>query len=288
MWTKQLGATDIQIPEIGLGTWNYAGGVGPIRRGVELGAVFIDTAEMYGTEEVVGEAISGIREKVFLATKALPRNFKRYDLLLAAEGSLKQLKTDYIDLYQLHWPNTTVPIAETIGAMEELVDAGKIRFIGVSNFTLPELKRAIRSLKKYRIASNQVHYSLVERTIESGLLEYCQRNQITVIAYSPLKGVVSGLDQQSRSVLENIAAKYDKTAAQVALNWCVFNEMVVTIPKTDKVERVEENCDASDWRLSAEDQNVLNQGIHFHRRSAPERLARRVGRWLYQRRGKGL
>ena len=120
-----------------------------------------------------------------------------------------------------------------MGAMEELVDAGKVRFIGVSNFTLPELRQAIRCLSRYRIASNQVHFSLVERTSESGLLKFCQKKQITVIAYSPLKGVVQGLDGDSRSVLEDVAGKNSKTPAQVALNWCVCKDTVVTNPKTD-------------------------------------------------------
>ena len=175
-----------------------------------------------------------------------------------------------------------------MGAMEEPVDAGKVRFIGVSNFTLPELRQAIRCLSKYRIASNQVHFSLVERTSESGLLKFCQKKQITVIAYSPLKGVVQGLDGDSRSVLEDVAGKNSKTPAQVALNWCVCKDTVVTIPKTDNVKRVDENCGASDWRLSADDLARLNNGVHFHRRNALERLVRRIGRWLYQRRGKGL
>src|SRR5689334_14089155 len=133
---KPLGATDVLLPEIGLGTWKYTGGAGPLRAGIECGAAFIDTAESYGTEEVVAEAVRGIRQNVFLATKARPRNFRPADIAAAVEGSLRRLHTDYIDLYQLDWPNHTVPIADTMGALEEMVSAGKIRYIGVSNFQL--------------------------------------------------------------------------------------------------------------------------------------------------------
>src|SRR4029077_13845353 len=136
------------------------------RAAIEYGACLIDTAEAYGTEEIVGQAISGRRDRGFLATKVLPRNFKRRDLVAAAERSLRRLGTDYIDLYQLHWPNETVPIAQTMQGMAELVDAGKIRFVGVSNFSVRALQKAQPALPKYPIVANQVQYSLIERTIE--------------------------------------------------------------------------------------------------------------------------
>lgn len=121
---------------------------------------------IYGSEEVVGEAIREVRSKALVATKASPRNFRRADLLQAADGSLKRLRTTYIDLYQLHWSNYTVGIEETMGAMEELVDAGKIRFIGVSNFSVHALEKAQAALSKHKIVSNRVRYSLMERTVE--------------------------------------------------------------------------------------------------------------------------
>jgi len=186
MLLRELGKTGIRLPEIGFGTWNYSGGVEPLRAAIERGARLIDTAESYGTEEIVGEAIKGRRHQVFLASKALPRNFRRRDLLAAAERSLRRLGTDHIDLYQLHWPNLTIPIEEPMRAMEELVDTGKIRFIGVSNFSVRDMVNTQAALSKQRIAANQVRYSLIERTIEGGLLEYCQKKRIMVIAYSPL------------------------------------------------------------------------------------------------------
>src|SRR2546430_6224691 len=146
---KEFAGTTLRLPEIGFGTWGYQGGAAPLRRGIDLGACLIDTAEGYGTEEIVGEAIRGVRDRVFLATKALPRHFRRGDLLRAADQSLARLKTDYIDLYQLHWPNYTVPLEETMAAMEELVDQGKVRFIGVSNFSVTDLKEAQAVLARH-------------------------------------------------------------------------------------------------------------------------------------------
>lgn len=183
---KELGRTGVRLPTIGLGTWRYQGGVEALRAGVNMGARFIDTAESYGTEDIVRQAIQGIRKEVFLATKVSPRNFRRAAVLRSADGSLKRLKTDYIDLYQLHWPNHTVPVDETMSAMEELVDRGKVRFIGVSNFTVRELKGAQKAMTRHTIASKQVRYNLIDRTAEFELLSYCQKHDITVIAHSPL------------------------------------------------------------------------------------------------------
>jgi len=155
------------LPGVGLGTWRYRGGIEPLQVGAALGACFIDTAESYGTEEVVGQAIQGIRKDIFLASKASPRHFRPNEVLAAADASLKRLNTDYVDLYQLHWPTYTVPIEETMGAMEQLVDSGKVRFIGVSNFFVRDLKSAQKSMRKYTIVSNQVRYNLTYAQILS-------------------------------------------------------------------------------------------------------------------------
>ena len=149
MELKQLGNTGVKLPEIGLGTWAYRGGVGPLLKGISLGAYHIDNAEMYGTEGVVGEAARGQRDGVFIASKVLGSNLRYKEVIQAADKSLKRLGTDYIDLYQIHWPNSRVPIGETMRAMEELADMGKIRYIGVSNFSSEELKRAQEAMKKY-------------------------------------------------------------------------------------------------------------------------------------------
>jgi diketogulonate reductase-like aldo/keto reductase len=261
---KELGQTAIRLPEVGLGTYEYQGGIGPLRTGIGKGAFLIDTAEGYGTEETVGLAIKGIRNQVFLATKVSPQNFKRSDLLNAANKSLQRLGTDHIDLYQLHFPNHKVPIEETMGAMEELVDMGKVRFIGVSNFSVPQLKKAQASLRKYKIASNQIRYSLVDRRIEFGLLRYCEVNQITVIAYSPLARGIDNLRKKDYGgSLGKVAAATGKTEAQVAINWCLSKQPVIALVKANSIPHTVENCLASGWRLPAIQIRLLEESIKF-------------------------
>ena len=262
METRPLGGTDALIPEIGLGTWAYTGGDVPLRRGVELGAFLIDTAEVYGTEEAVGSAIRPIRDQVFLATKVSPEHFRRKDVLAAADGSLARLGIDHIDLYQLHWPNSAIPIEETMGAMEELWEAGKVRYIGVSNFSVAQLRDAQAALSRARVVSNQVKYSLATRDIEADLLPYCQETQVTIIAYSPLEQGMDRLaDGRRRETLSEVAAQVEKTEAQVALNWCTAREGVVAIPKANSVAHVEEDCEASGWRLTSEQMAALERAF---------------------------
>jgi diketogulonate reductase-like aldo/keto reductase len=283
---KKLGNTGVILPEIGLGTWQYGGGLEPIEKAIVLGSALIDTAESYGTEEVVGEAVKQLRNRVFIATKVSPRHFRRSDVLRAADKSLKRLRTDYIDLYQLHWPNCTVPIEETMGAMEELVDIGKIRFIGVSNFSVPELRKALAACSKYRVVSNQVCYSLVDRSVEGGLLRYCGENKITVIAHSPLAhGIRHIKEKDPRAILSKVAALTGKTEAQVALNWCISRENVVAIPKASSLDHVVQNCDVSGWRLSLEENRLLEEGVKFRRRGRAEAGLRRAARAVLQRLG---
>ena len=276
MQLKELAQTGRKIPEVGLGTWGYAGGPAPLQAGLDAGAGFIDTAESYGSEPVVADAIHDRREQVFLATKVSPAHFRRADLLKAADESLRRLRTDWIDLYQLHRPNPKIPLAETLGALAELVAAGKIRFIGVSNFNLALLQHARQLLGKHPIVSNQIRYNLVDRTIEKDLLPYCHQQGITVIAYSPLcRDAQRLLDGDPRGVLRELAAATGKTAAQVALNWCLSRERVVVIPKGSSAAHVRENCGASDWRLTAEQLQRLDEEIVFRRRGTIESILRR-------------
>jgi diketogulonate reductase-like aldo/keto reductase len=283
---KELGKTGVRLPEIGLGTWQYRGGVEPIRKAIVLGSSVVDTAESYGTEEIVGEAVKQLRNRVFLATKISPRHFRHPDVLMAADKSLERLRTDYIDLFQLHWPNYIVPIEETMGAMEQLVDKGKIRFIGVSNFSVSQLRKAQIALSKYRVASNQISYSLVDRSVEVSLLRYCAENKITVIAYSPLAhGIDHIKERDPRGILSEVAGLAGKTEAQVALNWCISRENVIAIPKASSIDHVVENCDASGWRLSAEQKRLLETGVRFLRRGRAETALRQVARAILQRLG---
>jgi diketogulonate reductase-like aldo/keto reductase len=280
---ERKGNSVLCLPKIGFGTWNYKGGIAPLRAAIENGAYLIDTAEVYGTEEIVGDAIRGRRDRVFLATKVLPRNFRRRDLIAAAERSLRRIGTDYIDLYQLHWPNYTVPIKESMAAMEELVDAGKIRFIGVSNFSIRELKKAQSALTRQRIVSNQVRYSLIDRTIETGLLTYCQEAGITVIAHSPLGTRFSLFwTHDPERVLAQVAIASGKTEAQLALNWLTAKDNVLAIPKASSVDHVIEDCAASGWRLSQADYDLMATKIRFRQRGRIEVITRRWAKHMSQ------
>ena len=263
MELKSLGSTGVMIPEIGLGVWRYSGGVEPLRHGIELGAFLIDTAEIYGTEDVVGRVLKDMRERVFLATKVAADHLQYDEVLRAAEASLQRLDTNYLDLYQIHWPNWSVPIQETMRAMETLVDRGLVRHIGVSNFSVQQLQAAQAAMSKYPIVSNQVLYNLNRREIERELLPYCLLQRITVIAYTPLDD--GRLATQSASpqnwkmhALEQVAAYTRKTLGQVALNWCTSRPSVIAIPKSNSSTRITENCQASGWRLSPEQVRFLD------------------------------
>jgi diketogulonate reductase-like aldo/keto reductase len=290
MNVREFANTGIQVPELAQGTWQYGAGPEPLRAGLELGACFIDTAENYGTESIVGEAISGMRERVFLASKVSPTHFRYHDVIRAAENSLQRLRTDYLDLYQLHWPNYTIPLEETMSAMERLVETGKVRFIGVSNFSVAELKRAQAALSRARISSNQVRYSLLDRSPERDLLPFCQANGVALLAYSPFStGLKKMLEADSEDLLGQIATELGKTRAQVALNWCVSHPSVIAIFKAETIDHVRENCGASGWALSEEQRRLLGEGIRDRLTKGPlaqaaKRLARRVKQTLLQAR----
>ncbi len=267
---KRLGASALMVPEIGLGTWRYTGGPEPLRRGVELGANLIDTAEMYRTEAAVGEAIAGIRDKVIVATKVLGSNLRYDEVLKAAEKSLRLLAVDKVDLYQIHWPNPRVPIAETMRAMDRLVSDGRVEHVGVSNFSVDEMREAQAAMPNVPIVSNQILYNLRRRSAERDVIPYCRRNDITVIAYSPLhEGALVG-DRGGRirralgrnrdnEVLEEIAGEVGKTVAQIALNWVADQEGVIAIPKSNSVDRTEANCAASGWSLTTDQRGALER-----------------------------
>jgi diketogulonate reductase-like aldo/keto reductase len=276
MLLKKLGATTLEIPEIGIGTWNYRGGPDPLRLGLQAGAAFIDTAESYGTEVVVGKAIAGIRDQVFVATKVSPQNFRRADFLKSVEASLKKIGIQTIDLLQLHHPNSEIPIQETIAVMTELIDAGKVRFMGVSNFSVPQLQEAQKACGKHKIVSNQVRFSLIDRTIEGGLLQYCQQQQITVIAYSPLSRDFSRiLDCDRSGTIGKLAKDLGRSPAQIVLNWCVSKTGLVAIPKGNSAEHILDNCGASGWRLSEEQILLLDTKVQFRQRNSIDAALRK-------------
>ncbi|MCS7279399.1 MAG: aldo/keto reductase [Thermodesulfobacteriaceae bacterium] len=268
MKLKELNQTGIKIPSIGMGTWGIGGGLTPdyskdeefiqlLITGLKLGLTLIDTAEMYGaghTEELVGEAIKNFpREKIFIITKVLPENLRFKDLIKAAEQSLKRLKTPYIDLYLIHAPNPKIPLKESMEAMEKLKEEGLIKFIGVSNFKVVQMEEAQKYLKNSYLVANQVEYNLFYRRIERDILPYCEKRNITVIAYSPLARGLIPKDE----FIQKVALKYNKTASQLALNWLIKKPKVIAIPKSSKVERLKEFIGATDWELSKEDEEKI-------------------------------
>ena len=275
---KNLGRSNVKVPVLGLGTWGIGGfstksiagdddDIKALRLGLDLEMRFIDTAEMYAsghTEEVVAKAIEGRRESVFLATKVSPQHFSYESVLKACDASLKRLRTNYVDLYQAHWPNPRIPIPETMKAMEKLVKDGKVRFIGVSNFSVEQTRQAQEALSTVDVVSNQVEYSLLDRSIEADLLPYAEKEQITIIAYSPLAQgqIATGSNRENRwRIIDEIARRYGKTRNQVALNWLIAKQSVVAIPKSVNSVHLRENLGAQGWKMLKEDEEALNRAF---------------------------
>jgi len=260
---RKFGWTNLQVPVIGQGTWMIDGdndiesrAVESLRLGLDLGMSHIDTAEMYGdghAEELVGKAITGRRDHVFLTSKVLPSNASYEGTIKACKMSLRRLKTNWLDLYLLHWPSR-YPISETMHAMEKLVSEGLIRFIGVSNFNLEELKEAEQGLKNELIACNQVLYHLGDRGIERHLLPYCKEKEIAVVGYAPFgHGSFPSCQSRGGKVLAKIAKLHNRTPRQVALNFLTRHQSLFTIPKTTNPDRVKENSRGVGWKLTDED-----------------------------------
>ena len=238
-----------------------------VRGAIELGYTHIDTAEMYGaghSEELVGLAIKNFnRDSLFITTKVLPDHLRYDDCIKAAEGSLKRLQTDYIDLYLIHIPNPEIPIKETMQAMDTLAGQQKIRFIGVSNFSVKQLKEA-QSYTENKIVNNQIEYNLLTRhsgayniNIESEIVPYCQENDIIITAWKPL--VKGRLFAKKNKLLEKISKKYNKTLAQIAINWLISKKNIITIPKSTNVEHLKENLGSLGWKLEKEDMKRLDE-----------------------------
>jgi len=254
---REFGPTGRQVVVIGQGTWNMererGNAVAALRRGIERGMTHIDTAEMYGSgrvEEIVGEAIKGRREGLYLVSKVLPENASRKGTIEACERSLKHLGTDRLDCYLLHWPGRH-PLADTIAAFESLREAGKIASWGLSNFDAGELEKALAVAGPGKIACNQVLYHLEERAIEHGVLPWCADHGVALVAYSPFgSGRFPAAGSAGGRVLAAIAEKHRATARQVALAFLTRHPAVFAIPKAAKVEHVAENAAAGRVTLS--------------------------------------
>jgi diketogulonate reductase-like aldo/keto reductase len=262
---KEFGRAGVKVSEVGMGTYydpiwistaffgwrrRKVRKIGAIRCGLEGGMNLIDTAEIYGSEPLIREALSQVnREEVFLATKVWSNHLHGDDLVRSLGRSLSRLGTTYVDLYQVHWPNPHVPIRETMGAMQSLVNDGRVKHVGVSNFGLSQLREANSALPKSEISAVQLDYSLVTRNVERDILPYCQENGIVLLAYYPLgHGRLA-----SSPELNGIAKKYGKTRAQIALRWLARKNNVFPIPRASTVAHVQEDLGASGWELAAED-----------------------------------
>ncbi|MEM1515670.1 MAG: aldo/keto reductase [Candidatus Bathyarchaeia archaeon] len=260
---KPLGSTKELISAIGIGTYgigNEHKAIETLKYAVEVGLDLVDTAEMYasgGAEKLIGEVLREVgRSRLFVVTKLYPYRFRSpEESIRALKTSLKRLGTSYVDLVLIHWPDTFTPIEQQIRSLETLADNGLSRYIGVSNFTAEQLKKALISTAKHDIVVNQVKYSVIDRCVEKDLLPFCIKSKVTIMAYTPLeRGRVINIRR-----LNETALKYGKTPIQVALNFIISRPNVVAMPKTERKERIEEFKGALGWRLSDKDINLLEE-----------------------------
>lgn len=262
MIARAFGSGFPAVPVIGQGTWNVPlrGGardaaIGALRAGVELGMVHIDTAEMYGdggAETLVGEAIAGLpREQLFLVSKVLPQNASYDGTIKACHASMKRMSVDYLDCYLLHWRGS-VPLAQTMRALEQLVADGDIRALGVSNFDADDLREAQALLAREKIACNQVLYHLGERSVEAHEIPFCREAGIATVAYTPF-GKGDWHDSPGANVLERIAAAHGVTAHTVILAFLTRDDLTFAIPKASNLAHVGDNAAGGTLRLSADE-----------------------------------
>lgn len=269
MQRRPFGPARVPLPVLGQGTWNLelddrSSAIAALRRGLDLGLTHVDTAELYGggaVETLLGEALSGRRDEVYLVSKVLPSNASRAGTLRACEASLRRLKTDRLDLYLLHWPGRH-PLAETVAAFEQLAESGKIRAWGVSNFDVDDLD-ALRAVSdEAHITCNQVLYHLEERAIEHAVIPWCEARGVSVVAYSPFgSGQFPAARSRGGRVLADVAARHGVTPRAVALAFLVRRPTVFAIPKAGDVRHVEDNARAGDLALTDDDLRRLDEAF---------------------------
>jgi diketogulonate reductase-like aldo/keto reductase len=268
--TRAFGSGFPAVPIIGQGTWNVPlrgnardEAIRALRAGIELGMVHIDTAEMYGdggAETLVGEAIAGLpREQLFLVSKVLPQNATFKGTIAACHASMKRMGVEYLDCYLLHWRGS-VPLSETMRALEQLVAGGDIRSLGVSNFDVDDLREAQAALKHERIACNQVLYHLGERTIEAHEVPFCRDAGIAIVAYTPF-GKGDWHDAPGAKELARIAKAHDVTAHAVILANLTRGELTFAIPKASSLAHVGENAAAGDLQLTAGESAAIDRAF---------------------------
>lgn len=260
------------LPLLGLGTWQMGGRFEPdtsndpkdikaIKDAIDAGLIHIDTAEMYGqghTEELVGHAINGVeRSRLFITSKVAKENHTCDGILESCKNSLDRLGVKYLDLYLLHHFSTECPLDEAMKALDTLVEKGLVRDIGVSNFTTAHLKEA-QSYTKNKIVCNQVYYNLHAREPETeGLLDYCQKNDVLLVAYRPVEK--GALLEDIPEIMLEMCVKHEKTPAQISINWLISQPNVVTLFKTSSELHLKENLGALGWNLSEEDIELLRK-----------------------------
>jgi len=275
---RVFGRSGVKVSAVGMGTyydpaWIVLSRLGilrsrrlkvqALRLGLENGINLIDTAEIYGSEPIVAEAIRGFnRDELFIATKVWPTHLKYNSVIKAARNSARRLGVKYIDLYQIHFPNRRVPIAETMRAMEHLVDEGLIRFIGLSNFNLNQVIEAQGALKKYEVVSLQMPYSLIDRRIEADIIPYAKRENLAILCYYPL-GHGRLIREFPRDLVEMVSRNHGpRTPAQIALNWIITkHENAFPIPRASNPMHVRENLGAVGWRLSDEEVKAIEERV---------------------------
>lgn len=270
--TKKL-KNGFEIPMLGIGTARLIGknddegnsddviDIKAIGNAIEMGINHIDTAELYGNghaEELIAQAIKDVsRNQLFITSKVHSPNLIYQGVIESAKKSLRRLNTDYFDLYLVHQPDFDVPIAETMKAMDELIDMGLTRYIGVSNFNIKRLIEAQASAR-HKIVLDQVHFNLEIREVERiGLLDYCQKNDIILSAWRPLQK--GAFIKKKINLLEDMCQKYNKTPAQISLNWLIAQENVIAICKMRHLEHIKENLGSLGWKLEEKDIGILDK-----------------------------
>jgi aryl-alcohol dehydrogenase-like predicted oxidoreductase len=271
---KTLGNTQTTISAIAQGTIGAGsrGNTTPekeqkrvdvILSGIAQGITFLDTGEDYEdghAEEILGRAVKHIRKDVFISSKFKPANNSRNGVIKSAEKSLKRLKTDYIDLYQIQWPNPVIPISETLYAMMKLVEQGKVRFIGVSNLTYAQLEES-RTLCGDKLVSMQTEYNLLNRCIEQDIMPYCEKSGMTLIAYSPLNRGALSFTESERRLLERLSSKYRASISQILLNWVISHKGVIALTQTMCLKHINENASATEFILEKKDAEEIGRNI---------------------------
>jgi diketogulonate reductase-like aldo/keto reductase len=274
----ELGKTGEKIPILGQGTWGikrffkddeyYEQWRESLRKGIELGMTHIDTAEYYGfgkSEEIVGEIINEYkRDELFITTKLFPIHLFKRTMKKAAEKSLKRLDIDHFDLYIIHWPSPFESIKKQMRVLEELVQEGKTRYIGVSNFSVKQFKKAQGYLKKEELVNNQVKANLTSQKHMAKSLPFYQKNDVTMTAYSPLAhSGYTDLQGKVKKDIERVAEDHNATIQQIAIAWLINHKNVITIPKAFHLNHVKENADAADIKLTEEEIQLFYNNEKF-------------------------